>query len=485
MDGVKQRKGKAEVRVLEAEGRRDALPSRQFERAEWEELGDSAIEPPYDYQKLQRCIEYSWMLMTCIRARALNTVGHGFSFDIREDGAEDEDSADAKAELKRLQEVFSAHEELDFAAIMQRVVEDMDAFGTGYLEVRPTTGGDPVGAFAHIPANTARIWVDEDKRPRGLVQVRAGEKRYFLPFGSTEKVSYKTGEPTTASAERATQFLLFRHYSPSSSYYGIPPWIANTADVLGGRSAAEYNMRFFENSAVPEMAIIRKNIAMDPESEKRLQETLRREHRGVRRAHRLAVIDITSGPGTPSGVEQDVRFEKLATISERDMGFANYSARVDDVIRGAFRLPPILVGQVADVNRATAEASIDLAESQVFAPLRRRIEHVINARLLGAMDIELWKLSFSGMSIAKPTDRAKVVSAKKEALTINDIRREEGLAIIEHELADVPLAIINHVVAEQQAAAAQQQAEEARARGRELARRISEKTRGKRRPFGR
>jgi capsid portal protein len=191
------------------------------------------------------------------------------------------------------------------------------------------------------------------------------------------------------------------------------------------------------------------------------------------------VIDITSGPGTPSGVEQDVRFEKLATISERDMGFANYSARVDDVIRGAFRLPPILVGQVADVNRATAEASIDLAESQVFAPLRRRIEHVINARILGAMDIKLWTLAFSGMSIAKPTDRAKVVAAKKEALSVNDIRREEGLAVIDHELADVPLALLNHVAAEQQAATERQQAEEARAKGRELARR------GKRRPFGR
>jgi PBSX family phage portal protein len=478
MDGV-ERKGIAEVRVLETEGRRDVLPSRQFEDVEWDDLGDEIIDPPYPYSNMQKCIEYSWMLMTCIRARALNTVGHGYSFTIREDVDEDEDSADAKAELERLQEVFDAGEELDFASIMQRVVEDMDAFGTGYLEVRPTKGGDPVGAFSHIPAHTARIWVDDDKRPRGLVQIRAGERRYFLPFGSTEKVSYQTGEPTTKAAERATYFLLFRHYSPSSSYYGIPPWIANTADVLGGRSASEYNMRFFENNAVPEMAIVRKNIAMDPESERRLQETLRREHRGARKAHRLAVIDITSGPGTPSGVEQDVRFEKLATISERDMGFANYSARVDDVIRGAFRLPPILVGQVADVNRATAEASIDLAESQVFAPLRRRIEHVINARILGAMGIQLWKLAFSGMSIAKPTDRAKVVAAKKEALSVNDIRREEGLAVIDHELADVPLALLNHVAAEQQAATERQQAEEARAKGRELARR------GKRRPFGR
>lgn len=78
------------------------------------------------------------------------------------------------------------------------------------------------------------------------------------------------------------------------------------------------------------------------------------------------------------------RLDIKPLVQERqgDALFQNYLKNNSDQIRMAFKLPPLLIGLAEEYTRATADASLNMAEAQVFGPERAMMDFVVNDKLL-------------------------------------------------------------------------------------------------------
>lgn len=129
---------------------------------------------------------------------------------------------------------------------------------------------------------------------------------------------------------------------PMDPYRGMGPVQTILRDIDSSKYSSEWNARFFENSAEPG-GVIEVPEELDDRIFERLKSQWGSEHKGVNKAHRVAILEAgAKWQGT--------------SISQRDMQFAELSALSDEKVRQAFGYPKPMLGGVDDINRANAEA---------------------------------------------------------------------------------------------------------------------------------
>lgn len=163
------------------------------------------------------------------------------------------------------------------------------------------------------------------------------------------------------------QVIFLRMPNPLDPYRGMGPVQSILTDLDATRYSAEWNKNFFLNSAEPGGIIEVPNALSDPDFNQ-LRERWNEQHRGVANAHRVAILE--------HGVWKDRKY------TQRDMQFAELRSVSRDVIREAFGIPAFALGEVADVNRATAEASAAWFDSMMTVPRLERIKGALNHDLL-------------------------------------------------------------------------------------------------------
>ncbi|MGD8720024.1 MAG: phage portal protein [Candidatus Zixiibacteriota bacterium] len=436
-----------EAKAVDAEGRGE---STALKDEPWSRLYDAGdvMKPPYDLAELAKYPEMNSTLRGCVGAMVTNVVGQGFEFVPAHEDV-DPDKGEAKKELERLQALFPGEEgeividprhRLPFVEIAGRWLTDDLVLGNGYLEVL-RNAKDEIDGFAHLPGHTMRV------RPRGgFVQIRSGKKVYFKEFGDERNIDYETGkEGAEDPARRANEVIHILEYSSRSDYYGIPKYVSATPAILGSREAAEYNYYFFVNNGVPRFVVLVNGGALSKDSEKYIREYLEANTRGVTNAHKVLVLEAALNDQLAARTNNRVtiRLEKLTVGVAEDASFLKYREANDDEVRGTFRLHPIFLGQVKDVNRANAIEARKLGEEQVFRPMRRTLNYIINATVVADMDIQNWRFRFRSMELGDPGEQAEEIErlSRVGGYTINDIRRERNLEPLEEEWADLPLSI--------------------------------------------
>jgi phage portal protein BeeE len=138
-------------------------------------------------------------------------------------------------------------------------------------------------------------------------------------------------------------------------------------DLDSARYSAEWNRNFFINSAEPG-GVIEFPEGLSDEEWKTFVMRWQESHRGVNNAHRVATIE--RGKWVPS------------SFTQRDMQFVQLRQVSRDVIREAFGIPAFALGEVADVNRATAEASKAWFAEYLTVPRLERFKGALNNDLL-------------------------------------------------------------------------------------------------------
>lgn len=154
---------------------------------------------------------------------------------------------------------------------------------------------------------------------------------------------------------------------PVDSYGGTGPVQSVLAEIDAVGYAAQYNKNFFGNSARPDGVLSVDHRVSDEEWDD-LTDRWREAHRGVSRAHRVAVLE-------------GVTWVPTAT-TPKDMDFANLMATGGDRIREAFGMHKIMTGLVDDVNRANAQTGEEIFAAWKVAPRLRRWKDVINFQFL-------------------------------------------------------------------------------------------------------
>lgn len=376
----------------------------------------SLIDPPYDMEFLALAADNSNELGQNVRSMVTNTVRFGWSLRLHPSlsglpdlAAKYADEIRAEASWLRTR-VQRVHPKDSLVAVRARVKHDKHLMGNGYLELINNSKGDLVG-LSHVAGHTIRLtaqdeepvlvqvpYIDPDAdfqikrepmeaRFRRLVHVRGDKLVWFKEAGDPRQLDRDTGSYAKEGEEipfvkQATALLHHRVYCPGSAY-GVPVWIGNLFSFFGSRAAEEINFNTLSNNAIPSMFLIVENGILTSESVDRIREFVEGQIKASPSYSKIIILEgepIEEGSPNPSAFR--IRVEPLKAMQQTDELFQNYDSNNRDKLRQCFRLPPIFVGRSDDYTRATAEASIILADEQVFAPDRDEDDDLFNRFVL-------------------------------------------------------------------------------------------------------
>lgn len=155
---------------------------------------------------------------------------------------------------------------------------------------------------------------------------------------------------------------------PEDPYGGAGPIRAVLDDIQAADFAAQWNKNYFINSAEPGGVIEIPGNFSDEEFDQ-FTSRWRESHRGVARAHRIAVLE--------AGAKWVAN-----NHSARDMDFVNLRDSSRDIIREALAMPKVMTGVSDDVNRANAQTGQEVFAAWQVDPRLKRWRNVLNSQLL-------------------------------------------------------------------------------------------------------
>lgn len=189
------------------------------------------------------------------------------------------------------------------------------------------------------------------------------------------------------------QVIQIRRPNPYDAYRGIGAVQTIRAELDGVTLSAEWNRNFFLNSAEPGGIVEIEERLTDEEFEE-MSARWREQHQGVNNAHRVAII------------EQGKWIERKYT--KADMQFAENREVTSKIIREAFGMPAFALGEVQDINRATAEAAMLWFAQQITVPRLERIKQALNSRFLPMFGTTAQGLEFDYESPVPEDEDAEV-----------------------------------------------------------------------------
>lgn len=350
---------------------------------------------------------------------------------------------------------------ISFIELRERTRQDLETTGNAYWEVLRDNRGRPA-RIEVIPAPSMRLmraelrFVDCEetrrvsalslrtysvkRRLRRFVQVLFGQFiAYFKELGDPRIMSSRTGKvyKTLALLQReepgvppATEILHARIHS-STTAYGVPRWIGATLAVLGSRAAEEVNVTYFDNKAVPPMAILVSGGSLAKGSADRITTYIKDNIKGRDNFHACLVLEAEGTGGTVSGANGSrtrIEIKNLMESQNTDALFQQYDANNTEKVGNQFRLPKLLRGDMKDFNRSTADAALDYAEQQVFAPERNKVDHMINCRIMPLLDARFFDFVSNGVQVKDQEAHAEMLREHVKAgiLTPNEARSLSG-----------------------------------------------------------
>ncbi|WP_405676789.1 phage portal protein [Streptomyces sp. NBC_01511] len=202
------------------------------------------------------------------------------------------------------------------------------------------------------------------------------------------------------------EVIFLRMPNPLDPYRGMGPVQSVLADLDATRYSAEWNRNFFLNSAEPGGIIEVPNGLSDTDFNQ-LRERWNEQHRGVANAHRVAILE--------HGAWKDRK------LSQRDMQFVELRDVSRAVLREAFGISAFALGEVTDINRATANAAMAWFAEQLTVPRLERIKAALNHDLLPLFGATSQGLEFDYENPVPPdpeTEAAQLVAKSSAAQSL-------------------------------------------------------------------
>lgn len=363
-----------------------------------------------------------------------------------------------------------------FTSLRRKTRFDHELLGNAYWEILRDASGAIV-QFVYVPGFTVRL-LPADKAPlrvpmrvmttaitydvvsvarrfRRYVQVVENHTVFFKQFGDKRTVSAKTGklyinEAALEAAEGsegpvipATEIIHWKIHSPRSAY-GVPRWVGNLLSVLGSRQAEEVNFLYFQNKSVPPLAVLVSGGRLAKDSLEQIKNHIAQNIRGKANFHKILLLEAApasgatiSGAGS-SGVTR-IELKPLTSAIEKDALFQNYDVRNAEKVGQSFRIPKLLRGDIDNFpGRATAEAALGFAETQVFAPEREDFDWHINRTILSEMQICFWKFVSNTPKTRNAKETTEILTKLSDAgLIIPKEGRQVAAEVLNRELEPI------------------------------------------------
>ncbi len=337
---------------------------------------------PADYESLAVLAEQknSWHTR-CLAVKALAAVGAGFDLAVPK-GQSDEA---ARAVLENLIDGDS------FSAFVAFAAFTLEACGVAYIEVVRNPQG-VINELYHVPPQT--VWRKLDDS--GYIHRAAGR---------ADRVEFANfGEGRRTEGASLHEIVALRASTLANRHYGLPGWLPAVRAITLDDSAIDYNTAFFDNSAIPEMAIIVEGGEFTPEVEEAIKNFLARDVKGVANAHRTIYIPVPDA-------NVKVRFEKL-NLDMRDG--SHHVLRMDnrDEIVAAHGVPPRVLGIMSAGQLGgggEVAGQMQLFEQVTLRPLRDKVAKVLNKTIIA--DLGLPAIRFRQVDVTTWLDDVNAATA--------------------------------------------------------------------------
>lgn len=404
------------------------------------------VQPVFPFKQLCQLYLTSTTLRECVQAYVRNIESYGQRIVyVGPEGKKE--SRQATAELSRIENVLGGlmidgeslteareNSRIDKESMGARafeVVEDMMGRVTGIKRIPTNTvlltrlDKEPTTALVYNP--TTQKYHTQQRRFRRYVQRdEDGKATYFKELGDPRTIDPQTGEVNDSLSieEEATSLWYDRYYTPGSPY-GTPQWSACIPAMLGSREAESVNLSFFRDNAIPAMAVLVSGGALTAESFDKI-ESYFTQAKGADAQNRIVVIEASSDVTEVAGIDGSIAAPKIdikPMLSDRQHEglFSKYIEAGGNKIRQAMRLPPIYIGSAEEYNRASAFASIQTAEQQVFIPERLSWDFFMEHIVMAGYNLRYWKVQSVQPSYNDPQEVTSLLTAlgKEGALTPN------------------------------------------------------------------
>jgi PBSX family phage portal protein len=365
------------------------------------------VRPPYDLDQLAEMLEGNTLHARACRQKATDVAGRGFTLRSTADDGEVPDAT------KALWAAFVAEVENDergdesFKERIEMAAQDFESVGWGVLEVSRRADGVLDGLW-HVPGHTMRAHKDGKR----FAQKRSGKLVWFKRFGLDGTVDRRDGgwSATTRRDEFAgNEVLVVRNYTPRSSYYGLPDHIPALSAIAGWRAQAEFNIRFFDNNAVPSYAVIIEGADVSPEFEEKILDHFR-QLKG--NPHSTLVLPVPGLPGDDA-TQVKVSFEKLSS-DIKDASFRLYKQDNALEICIAHGVPPYRIGWpiVGSLGGSTAEEMTQIYNDSIVQTRQETWEQRLTRTLLGPKGLDLADVALKANELDTRNETRDVEKAK-------------------------------------------------------------------------
>jgi PBSX family phage portal protein len=367
------------------------------------------VEPQNNFESFARLYERSPAHMSAVNAKVANIVGLGYRFiensktkrDL-EKLSKNEDKQQKKRqaldeEREDLIKLFDKFNEEDtFLETLIKVWRDYETMGNAFIEVGRKRDGT-VGYVGHIPAQTMR----RRRKRDGWVQVSGFQVQFFAPFGAgvdDKGMPQRIANPIGGGQPNEVINLL--KYTPTSSYYGVPDIISAMDAVAGNKFAAQYNLDYFENKAVPRYAIILKGATLGANAETALLSFFETGLKGQN--HRSIYIPL---PGDTPENKVELNLEAIEA-GVQEASFDKYrKSNLSDILM-AHRVPITKIDISTSASLAIAKDADKTFKEQVCAPEQKILEKKLD-RLVRELT-ESFELKLNEMSLTDEDTQSKI-----------------------------------------------------------------------------
>lgn len=167
--------------------------------------------------------------------------------------------------------------------------------------------------------------------------------------------------------------IMLRWPAPLDIYRGQSPLPSLSGDLAGEEAQRAWSASFYRNSALPG-GIIKTGVRLSDDEFEELTNRWKSQHQGVQNAGRVAVLE--QGDFVPMAYNQ------------KEMQFVETRGLTKQAILDAYGFPKFGIGDVQDVNRASADASKAYMAESLTVPRLERIKGALNGDFLPLFGME-------------------------------------------------------------------------------------------------
>lgn len=170
------------------------------------------------------------------------------------------------------------------------------------------------------------------------------------------------------------EIIHVKNTNPYKYIRGLKRIDAVMTEVKSDVKAAEYQERFFENSAIPGIVLtVDKEDRSTPAELRKLIKMWEQRHQSAQKAYKTGILR--------GGMDA-----KVLGLSQTEMAFIDSRKFTRDAILSTFGVPPSMAGFTADINRAAAEVQRRIFWQDTIKPFLLRLQAKLQTKIVNIFD---------------------------------------------------------------------------------------------------